>query len=174
MHFFTLVLLPQTVPLEGDALCAAIDRLIEPYDLNIEGPMRKEYYTARAIQNLAARYCVRATNLPTIAAKLRKDLGVDCRVDDKGLYYFTNLNPAGKYDYWTLHPIAEHGWPVRDMPRDLLACAVVTPDGQWHDTGEEIWGRALTAAEHEAVRQRVYALVDRYPDHRAIPLDCHE
>lgn len=174
MHFFTIVLLPPTVSLEGGALYAAIDQLIEPYDLNIEGPMRKEYYTAHAIQNLATRYCVRATNLPKIAAKVRKDLGVSCEVDEKGLYYFTNLNPAGKYDYWMLHPMAEHGWPVRDMPRDLLASAVVTPDGQWHDTGEVIWDRDLTAAERVAVRERMHALVDRYPDYRAIPLGCHE
>lgn len=174
MHFFTIVLLPPTVSLEDDALYAAIDQLIEPYDLNIEGPMRKEYYTSRAIQNLAGRYCVRATNLPKIAAKLRKDVGVDCGVDEQGLYYFTNLNPAGKYDYWTLHPIAEHGWPVKDMPRDLLPCAVVTPDGHWHDTGEVIWNRDPTTTEREAVRERVYALADRYPDHRAIPLDCHQ
>lgn len=174
MHFLTIALLPQTVPLEAAVLYAAIEQLIEPYDLNIEGPIRKEYYEAHAIENLAARYCVRKTNLPKIASKLRKDFGVNCGVDEQGLYYFTNLNPAGKYDYWTLHPMAEHGWPVREMPQDLLPSAVVTPDGQWHDMGEERWVRDLTAAEREAIRERVYALIDRYPDQRAIPLDCHE
>jgi hypothetical protein len=174
MHFLTIVLIPQTVPQEDGALYAALEQLIKPYDSNIEGPMRKEYYTARAIQKLAASYCVRATNLPKIAAKLRKDLGVVCGADEKGLYYFTKLNPAGKYDYWTLHPIAEHGWLVRDMPRDLLPSAVVTPDGRWHDTGEEKWDKDLTAAEREVIRERVYALVDQYPGHRAIPLDCHQ
>ncbi len=173
MHFLTLVLLPPEVPLEEDAVYDAIERLLGPYYVELEGPTRREYYDARAIENLAARYCVRPSNLAKIAAKLRKDLGVDCGVDERGVYYITNLNPNGKYDYWTLHNLEADVWRARNMPRDLLPSAVVTPDGQWRDTGEEEWYRDLTPTEKQAVGQRAYALIDQYPACLAAALDCH-
>lgn len=173
MHFLTVVLLHQEVPLEETALQEAIYRLLEPYFLELQAPTHKEYYSARAIQNLATRYCVRAANLPKIAAKLRKDVGVECGVDERGLYYISDLNPDGKYDYWTLHSIEKHVWLVRDMPRDLLPSAVVTPDGHWHETGEEKWDWQLTERERQDIWQRAYALLDQYPNYRAVALDCH-
>ena len=173
MHFLTIVLLPQEVPLEENAVFEALAHLLKPYYSELEGPKRKEYYDARGIRNLAARYWVRPSDLPKIAAKLRKELGGDYGVDERGLYYITNLNPNGKYDYWTLRSIEEDVWFVRDMPRDRLPSAVVTPDGQWHDTGEEKWGRDLTASERQAIGRRAYTLIDQYPDCRAVALDCH-
>src|SRR5260370_38765802 len=103
----------------------------------MEGRTRREYYGARAIENLAARYCVPPSNLAKIAAKLRKDLGVHCGVDERGAYYITNLNPNGKYDYWTLHNFEADVWRARNIPPDRLPSAMVTTDGQWPDTGRE-------------------------------------
>jgi hypothetical protein len=59
------------------------------------------------------------------------------------------------------------------MPRDLLPYAVVTPDGHWHTTGEEKYDKDLTASERQAIGQRAYALIDQYPECRAVALDCH-
>lgn len=173
MHFLTVVVLPQEVPLEENAIYAALERLLGPYDSELEGPTRKEYWDARRIRNVATRYGVRPANLPKIAAKLHKEFGGDWSVDDGGLFFFTNLNPDGKYDYWSFRSIEEDVWFVRDMPRDLLPFAVVTPDGQWHDTGEEQWDRDLTASERQAIGQRAYALIDQHPDCGAVALDCH-
>ena len=173
MHFAAIVLIPQDVPLEETTLYEAIQRLIDPYYSELPGPRRKVYYDARAIEHLAARYWVRATNLPKIAARLRKDLGVESGVDEGGLYYITDLNPDGKYDRWTWHPIAEHGWLVKDIPRDLLPVAVVTPDGQWHNTGLDDLEREPTPDEERVALAHVHALIDPYPEYRAIPLDCH-
>lgn len=175
MHFLTVVLLPQEVPHEEDTIYEALHHLLEPYysELESEGLTHKEYYDARAIANLAARYCVWSSNLPKIAAKLRQDWGADCGVDEQGLYYLTNLNPNRKVDYWTLRNVDTDVWLARTMPRDLLPSAVVTPDGQWHDTGEKWSPRDLTASERQAVSQRAYALIDQHPECQAVALDCH-
>lgn len=175
MHFLTVVVLPQEVPHEEDTIYSTLDHLLDPYysELEPDGPMHKEYYDAHAIANFAAHYCVRPSNLPKIAAKLRNEWGADYGVDEGGLYVLTNLNPNRKLDYWILHNFETDVRRARDMPRDLLPSAVVTPDGQWHDMGEEWSSRDLTASERQAVGQRAYALIDQYPESQTVALDCH-
>jgi hypothetical protein len=173
MHFLTVVLFPQ----EEDPIYDALHHLLAPYysHLEPEGPLHKEYLDAQTIEKLAALYGVPPANLSAIAAKLRQEWDADggVGVDEHGLYELTTLNPNRKLDYWTLHNVESDVWPVRAMPRDLLPVAVVTPDGHWHDTGEEWRPGDLTASEKQAIGQRAYALFDLYPECLAVALDCH-
>jgi hypothetical protein len=175
MHFLTVVLLPQEVPPDEAPIYDALHHLLAPYysHLEPEGPMHKEYVDAQTIEKFAALYGVPPANLPEMAAKLRQEWGLDGGVDEHGLYELTNLNPNRKLDRWTLHNVDTDVWPTRNMPRDLLPTAVVTPDGQWHRTGEEWRPGDLTASERQAIGQRAYALIDQYPECQAVALECH-
>jgi hypothetical protein len=178
MHFGAIVLIPQETDLAEDALMDAIEFLLEPYCAELEGPERKEYLSTETIEHLTRQFFwVQPKTLARLAAKLRKRWGLHCGVDAGGLYHFTNLNPNSMYDYWTVvgleGHVEDHVWRVPEMPRDLSPSAVVTPDGQWHETGIEKWAWDITKAEEQAIRQRVYALVDQYPNHLAVLIDCH-
>ena len=37
----------------------------------------------------------------------------------------------------------------------------------------EKWAWELTEGDRQAIRERAYTLIDQYPAHHAIPLDCH-
>lgn len=185
MHFGAVVLIPGHIPITEEAILDEVARLLEPYYIEREGPLRKEYFTEEAIRNLSRQFQPQPKSLPKLAEELHRKWSMDCHVDEGGLYYITTLNPDGKYDYFSLvryeditahrveAAVREHVWRTSEIPRDLLPAAVVTPDGQWHETGVKKWAWDITKDEEQAIRQRVFALVDQYPDHLAVLVDCH-
>lgn len=185
MHFGAIVLIPGDTPITEGAILDEVAHLLEPYYIEREGPPRKEYLTDAATRNLSEQFWLRPKSLPKLAEKLRRKWGMDCHLDEGGLYQITTLNPDGKYHYFSLvsyddieanrieAAVREHVWRVPEMPRDLLPSAVVTSDGKWHETGIEKWDRQLSESERDAIRTRAYAIIDRYPNHLAVLVDCH-
>lgn len=185
MHFGAVVLIPGHIPITEEAILDEVARLLEPYYVEREGPLRKEYFTEEAIRNLSGQFQLQPKSLPKLAEELPRGWSMDCHVDEGGLYYITTLNPDGKYDYFSLvryeeisahrveAAVREHVWRTSEIPRDLLPAAVVTPDGQWHDTGIEKWGWQLTQHERDAIHTRASAIIFQYPNHLAVLVDCH-
>lgn len=185
MHFGAVVLIPEETPVTEDAITDAVEHLLEPYYIEREGLERKEYFTADEIRFLTRQFWLRPKSLPKLAETLRRKWGMDCGVDEDGLYHITALNPEGKFDYFALFSgedvienrvearIQESVWPVTDIPRDLAPSAVVTPDGAWHDTGSEKWAWQLSRSEQDTIRARAYAIIEQYPTHLAVMVDCH-
>ena len=172
MHFWPIALIPKSVPLTEDAIWDAITPLLEPYYIEQEGPARKEYFSPEEIENLRRKIQQPINSLPELATNLRQEWGLDCKVDEGGLYQMTTLNPNGKYD-WCALPGMEYIWSVSEMPRDLEPGAVITPDGEWHETRIGKLDYQVIESERQVIRARAYAIIDSYPNYLAVMVDCH-
>lgn len=174
MHFWPIALIPKSVPLTEDAIWEAIIPLLEPYYIEREGPARKEYFSPKETENLRRKIRQPINSLPELAANLRQEWGLDCDVDEGGLYQMTTRNPNGKYEWFAL-PGMEYIWSVSEIPRDLQPSAVITPDGEWHETGigNGKLDDQLTESEGQDIRTWAYAIIDNYPNCHAVMVDCH-
>jgi hypothetical protein len=169
MRFTTVVLLPPDTP---DSM-AAVTRLMSPYDTKHEEAAYKQYVDAGEAARLAAHFGAHGhpvATLEELATTMTELTGDETGVEDGRLFWITTANPQGHWDGWMLHSLQEDVWPVPTMPRDLRFFDVVTPDGHWHEFG---WKWDLPDEEKAEVYRHAYALVDRFPDHLAIVLDCH-
>ena len=129
MHFLTVVLLPQEVPLVETAVLAAIAHLIEPYYSGLEGPRRTEYLDARAIQCWIARYGVQSANLPKLAAKLRKELGMDCPLRSASGPHLLAVRVEDRHSHGTgrLPGCAWYSWVLNIMSSRFAFAWVAAP-----------------------------------------------
>jgi hypothetical protein len=175
MRFWAIALLP----LDTAAVQTAVARLIAPYDQALSAPPYKKYVSEQAAKGHAARLGVPAGDLQTLAARMNTHyaatmhLTTHFQADALGVYVLADTNPNGKYKRWSLNSLANDVWPVSALPRDLTPHAVVTPDGQWHALFPNIWGRVPAAQDQQRITQEAYALMNQYPNHLAVRLECH-
>lgn len=77
-----------------------------------------------------------------------------------------NLTPAEfrrRYGLDVVRP-EDNVRPVPQLVPDIRAYAVITPDGAWHEQGEE---------PLQEWRVRLRSLLDRHRDQLAVAIDCH-
>jgi len=201
-RFKTLVLLP---PDTTDVEKKVID-LLSPYYSELKVEPYKEYLNRAAVEKeveylstisretleeLAADYEVSIDDLESLA-KLNLDWYDNeiAGIDKHGSYRMTTINPQGKWDWYNfieaepreLGILIRYPCPVTSLP-DIVPYALVTPDGQWHDEGEEIGVQVFTKIylqgnahinEEEAKWDlKVKKIIAWYPDHLAVALNCH-
>jgi hypothetical protein len=58
------------------------------------------------------------------------------------------------------------------LARNKLPCAVITPDGKWHDRGD-LWRFGLTDEECQRCHERTRRILRKYPGHRIVIVDAH-
>jgi hypothetical protein len=62
---------------------------------------------------------------------------------------------------------------VADIHDKQIRCfALITPDGKWHASAEDVWSPELTAAEDRRWRKKVERLLIQHSDCFAVGLDC--
>lgn len=205
-HFKTLVLLP---PNTSDIEKKVID-LISPYYSELKVEPYKEYLNRvqvekevkylsnlprENIEKLAAEYEVSSDDLESLAKfNLDWDDNEVAGIDEYGSYRMTTINPQGKWDCYTFieaepnelgTPIL-YPCPVAELPV-VVPYALVTPDGQWHEAGEEVGVKAFTKiylpeiylpdnghiSEEANWDLKVQEIIAQYPDSLAVGLNCH-
>jgi hypothetical protein len=68
---------------------------------------------------------------------------------------------------------ANNTCPVKDLPEDIIAFALLTPEGEWHEQGEVgMWGVALN--EKPDWPETFLKLLGNYSDCLAVGVDCHQ
>lgn len=170
MQFQTIVLVPK----DTSDLMATVAEMMAPYDQAISVEPYRTRLDQAELERLAAALRLTSIDPETVIEAMRArfhEEGEEWRLDEEGMYNITDLNPRGEWDGWMLHHLSDDVWPVSTMPRDVEAWAVVTPDGEWHDLRRGWWE---DTAEQRAERRRMaYDILDRYPNHLAVLLDCH-
>jgi len=175
MRFLAIVV----VPPDAADVEAALARLLAPYDKALPAPPHKLYVSASATAYQARRLGVALDDLPTLAVRINDDNAARLHItthfqgDAQGIFVVSEANPDGRYDRWSLKDPSSDVWPVATMPRDLAPRAVITPDGQWHALFTTAWGSMPTAQDALRIVHDAYALIDRYPNHLAVRLECH-
>lgn len=166
MRFEVVVLLPRDTP----DVVAAVTDLMDPYNTEHEVPPYKKYLDdAEGVARLAGAFGLPSPDPEAVAAKIAAH-GDEAGVDDGGLYWVTTANPQGHWDGWMLHDLQEDVTPVSALPPAVDLWGVVTPDGTWHDFENEWdWPEERKADS----RRRARELIDQFPDHLAVMLDCH-
>ncbi|HEX8730043.1 MAG TPA: hypothetical protein VF739_15535 [Ktedonobacterales bacterium] len=179
MRYWAIALVPQwTADVQ-----AMVARLMEPYNQALIAPPYKKYLSEQATKGHTARLGVTPGDFETLAARLNAhyaatmDLTTHFQSDALGIFVWAALNPNGKYTRWSLNSLTDDVWPVSALPRDLLRDlaphAVITPDGHWHELFPNIWGAIPTAQDKLRIVREAYGLIDLYPDHLAVRLECH-
>jgi len=90
-------------------------------------------------------------------------LGLDIESEDGGF----NFSPEHE-------SLENNSCRVKDIHKDFIPFAVVTPDGLWHEKGEMGWWAVVTNEKSDSKWKReVKSIFKKYPDHWAVLLDCH-
>lgn len=170
MQFLTIVV----VPAESRDVVAVITRLMEPFDVELSVPARKEYVPQEELDYLIevyGPYGLARHDVDAVVTALEEDTGFVCGHDEGGIWYMTTNNPQGKWDGWRLRSLRDDSWPATaDLPEHLYPAAILTPDGAWHDLGAQ-W--AMSEEQADALRARAAEILAQYPSHLAVALHCH-
>jgi hypothetical protein len=179
MRYWAIALVPQET---GDVQ-ATVARLMELYNQALPAPPYKKYLSEQATKGHMTRLGVSPGDFETLAARMNthyaETMGLTTHflADALGIYVLADTNPNGKYKRWSLNSLTDDVWPVSALPRDLLhnlaPHAVITPDGQWHEMFPNTWGAIPTAQDRLRIVREAYALIDQYPHHLAVRLECH-
>ncbi len=205
MTFFTALIIihPSTVNVKSK-----VEELLLPYDSYIEVEPYKEYLnreelvekinelksmSEEEINKIAKGWEVEANNLEALA-KFELDWFDELidGVDENGEYKMITLNPDGKWDW---HKFVDmegmtsrlfvphlHTFVVKEI--EFIPYAVVTPDGKWHELGEEagleafvnkeIKGTEVMSKDDINWREKVWQIKSDFPDYLAVILHCHD
>ena len=190
MHVFTMVLVPadtQDIKAAVDALLERFnyERRVEPYKVRVEG---------QKLQAMAEFYGLPETDLPAFISRLKGYYGgvEEGGLDEGGLFYISTGNPQGRWDYWVIggrwdgviqgksctvsvgpgeDELQYNICPVNELPDDLGAACVITPDGQLYE--EEGWGNP-TDESIGHWRKTLREVLDQYSDCLVVGVDCHQ
>ena len=201
-HFKVLVLLPP----DTSNIQEKVEDLLRPYYSELEVEPYKEYLDRAdvvkemerlatlpkdTLEQLAADWEISSDDLEELA-KLNLDWYEDevAGVDEYGSYRMTTFNPQGKWNWYSFIEAESResatpiGYPCRvaDWP-EVVPYALVSPDGQWHELGQEVGVQAfkrtylhgnVPISEEEAKWDlKVQTILNRYRDYLAVGLNCH-
>ncbi len=193
MHQFTLVL----VPADTQDILRQVTDLLAPYDEKVDEVFERSYIEGEELERLAEYAGFSMEDLPHLANYVLEWTRVSFgRVDDKGLFY---VRKGGCWDYWKIggrwdgvvqgksrntkgrsNYGPEHEQlqcnicAVKELPKNLFAWVIVTPDGEWHEG--EWWktpfGEKQMATEQaQRWRKIMWELLEHYADCIAVGID---
>jgi len=199
---YLIIIHPSTVDVKSK-----VEKILLPYNSYIEVEPYKNYWTSEELDekinylqslsqveiNKIAKDCgVEANNLE-ILAKFELEWFPELidGVDEKGEYRMITLNPNGKWDWYRFLDVETTAsglsiplkLTVNEIPEFILY-AVVTPDGKWHELGEEAGVEAFANREIKGIeaisedkinwREKVRQIKSDFQDYLAVRLYCHD
>lgn len=194
-HFFTVVLIePDVTNVESK-----VKKLLAPYNEELQVKPYKVYEDVEEIKRMAKNYKLPPTDLKGLAKKMGDWAGASGGVDKKGLYHVSTYNPKSQWDYWRfggrwcgevrgLPKSDEKGYnfgeefgflddnicAVREIPKDFICFAIVTPDGKWHERGGMgWWGMVSNEKEEKEWKKELEALLIKHHNCIAVGCDLH-
>lgn len=196
-HSVVCVILPRGTP--NSKIGRKVAALLAPYDENKEVEPYKKYPKKDEIETMAEHYKLKPTNLEGLAKRMEGWSGHKGGVDKKGLFYVTTYNPDSKWDWWRVggrwdgaivgdYESSEGGFNfgaqhegvvhnsclVRDIAKDFVPFAIVTPEGEWVERGRMgWWGMVAGEKSGKEWGKAVRAIFKKYPSHTIVAVDCH-
>lgn len=173
-HALTFVLVPRT----ARNPTRAAERLLAPYDLNLDAPRRWRWYpeegdrkrppTRAELRKLQAE--AQRENEQFIALGSERRAGVD---PTKGFYYLLDYNRQGMWDECQLGGdwngiVPGNVCRVSELPKDFFPFHLITPNGKWHQKAD------ITKKADREWRPHVKRLLARYRDCTVVVVDIHE
>lgn len=183
-HFPVLVILPQPEGPRG--LEAAVAALLDPYDEDTSVEPYKAYFEPEAITRMADAYSIDPTDLPALVAKMKDWCGHGGGIEEDGrLYQWSVYNPKSRWDWWVIGgrwsnsgfwpetPSADAGL-IEQIKLDDPLNDLVTPDGEWHESGRHgWWGIYEPKTGEDEWRAKFYEILSGFRTHVAVLVDCH-
>ncbi len=197
-----IIIQPSTVNVKSK-----VGELLLPYDSQTEVEPYKEYLASEElvekinyleslsqaeIDKIAKEWGVEANNLE-ILAKFELEWFPELidGVDEKGEYRMITFNPNGKWDWYRFLDVESTAsglsiplqLTVKEIP-EFIPYAVVTPDGKWHELGEEAGLEAFVNREIKGIEvinedeinwiEKVRQIKSDFQDYLAVRLYCHD
>lgn len=188
------------VPLNTDDLKGKVESLMLPYYSYLKVKPYKIYLDKNELEQEVKR-------LNSLPEEELTKLAEDCRldksdleslalielewfdemtdgVDENGPYKLIDINPQGKWDFYRIIDTKDFKFPCRvDELPEILPYAVITPDGDWHELGEnsgleifvkELKGKKDLNNNQEIWRAKLIKIRSEYSDYLAVMLYCHD
>ncbi len=172
-HFTVLVICKD----EGE-----VEELLAPYDEEI----RVDPYEKGEDNLQAMKDHYKTDNLQELAAKMEDWSGYKGEVKDGKLIYWCTYNPESKWDWyevggrWKGDIKGKNKDKISDIMKmgddkmSYVPFAVVTPDGEWHESGKMGWfGMSSDNKEEDKWRKEVRNIYSKYPNYIGVLVDCH-
>lgn len=185
---------------EGD-IDTETRQALAPFDEGREVPRHKIRLERSGIRTMAEFYDLPEDDLPPLAKKLPDWLGAEGGVDNLGLFYWSQWNPDGKWDWYLIGGRWDGrilGRPSRHDPYDedrahhnvlttdellkakdlanRLPAAIVTPVSEWleQETYIRLSDRfGFYRREDDEWLKRVQTVLQTYARYRVVGVDIH-
>jgi hypothetical protein len=166
-HLITIVIIPGDTP--DDQVEATVARLLAPYEECLE----VEPYKRRVDD---PQWCDEPLQ------------------DEQGWYEMSTSNPKRKWDWWeiggrwyggvkgmkggaiheSMGVIADNTMPVKHLDFKLMAHAIVTLDGEWHEKGKMGWFAVVHDEKaDEEWEKEIIEITKNHQDCIMVGVDCH-
>lgn len=190
-HFTVGVLIPEDTPLTEEFVEAAVGMRIDAYDENKSVDPYKVHMTPEDIERMATHYGIDKADTDSLLTKMDDWHGREGGVDEQGMFYWSTYNPKSKWDWFQIggrwpgklypdavtYPRDSLGGNVRkvsELPSDLTLWALVTDDGEWHESGRMgWWGMSSDDKDPDKWDAERSELLSAHRDHLLVVVDCH-
>ena len=174
------------IPAEGD-LDSEVAKALEPFDEENTVAAYKVYLTPEEIEAMAERLDLKSTELAKLATRMKRRRGLPGGVDDRGLFFISNANPQGKWDWYEIGGcwhglLPDNIGAARTMldQNDFslsLPAKFIDGHGLWHEQENYVASGSRpgsTVAKSESVwRAEFRAALKAAPDSRIVCVDMH-
>jgi hypothetical protein len=203
-HFKALVILP--LDISTSSIQEKVKEMLKPYYSELVVEPYKEYLSQtilaeemkrlaslpkEEIKRLAIDWEVSNDDLEKLA-KISLDWYEDeiAGIDEYGIYRMTTINPRGKWDGYNFieaetkesETLIRYPYRVADLS-EVIPYAIITPDGEWYEAGEEIGLQAFKRShlhkdipisdDERSWDLEVQGILSYYRDHFVVALRCH-
>jgi len=166
MHMLICVLVPKDIPYEEQE--SIIEKLMDPYDVNVEVPAYKKYVSKERQADIAKHFKIDGENKQEIAEKIEDWDGNKGGVDGKDVFEIVTVSPQARLDAWAIEEFV----PIEKLieTEDIYEQMIV-PDGRWVDfntlkdfsktyhKGNVSWGDVFLAILEKHVDSHIAAIV---------------
>lgn len=182
MHFIGFVMIEPQADIE-----LATAGTMAPFDQHREVTQYRVHLDHPGLLRMASHYGIAPANLHALAEKMEDWTFYKGGVDADGLYYVTNCNPDGYFDWYEIGG-RWNGWlngenviTAGNLASDKklkkrLPYFILTPDGDWIKREYSYLVGNLIKTEtmsDVAWLKKVRRLLERWPDHQVVCVDAH-
>lgn len=182
MHFIGFVMIEPHANVERATAVA-----LNPFDEQGKVAPYRVHFDPPELLRMASHYGIAPTDLSALAEKIQDWTHHRGGVDANGLYYVTNCNPDGRWDWYEIggrwdgyldgQNVVRAGGLARDKTlKTHLPYFVLNPDGEWIERAPfDFVGNSVTS---QAMPERVWLTkvreqLQRWPDYLVVCVDAH-
>jgi len=150
-----------------------LERPLSRFDINFKVKPYRVYLEKDELQKMIKNY--KEKNLNILAKRMEDWNANKGGVDEKGLYYETNQNPNGKFDYWTIYDIIPVDKFVSSLDKsELVPQVILQPDCTIIESKHFFYSVSEGNVKNfNSWVNKIKNILSKYPNSMIALIDCH-